>query len=99
LGLVLDEHDGKISVGDVIAEMSSAVSETKPETGDQLIKIQSLKINSVEELTQVYGKIGAGEKAELTMLRNGKEVVLQFEKPESNPGAKPVKIIQKQGNQ
>lgn len=97
LGLLLEKNDGIISVADVITEMSTAFKGTQPENGDQLIKIQSSTISSPEELTQIYGKIKAGEKAVLTMLRDGKEVVLQFEKPKEGDGG-PIKIIKKQGH-
>ena len=97
LGIVLSEKDGQIFVADVITEMSTVFAGNQPENGDQLIKIQSHKITSAKELTQIYDKIKAGEKADLIMLRGGKEIILQFEKPKSGCGAKPVKIIQKQG--
>jgi len=97
LGLLLEKKDGIISVADVITEMSTAFKGTQPENGDQLIKIQSSKINSPKKLTQIYGKIKAGEKAVLTMLRDGKEVVLQFEKPKEGDDG-PIKIIKQQGH-
>lgn len=97
IGLVLNEKEGQIFVADVITEMPTVFTGAQPETGDQLIKIQSHKITSTKELAQIYGKIKAGEKTDLTMLRGGKEIVLQFVKPKSGPGAKPVKIIRKQG--
>ncbi len=97
VGLVLDEKDGKISVVDVITEMASVFTGTQPESEDQLIKINSSKINSAEELTQIYGQVKAGEKVELTMLRKGKEILLTFEKPKSEPGSKPFKVMKKQG--
>ncbi len=96
-GLVLDEKDGKISVVDVITEMSSVFTGTQPESEDQLIKINSSKINSTEELTQIYSQIKVGEKVELTMLRKEKEILLTFEKPKSEPGSKPFKVMKKQG--
>jgi len=97
LGLIVDNINGQMIVADVITEMESVFIGTQPESDDQLIKIQSHKINSAEELAQIYGKIKAGEKAELTMSRGGKEVVLMFEKPKSEPGSKPFKVIKKQG--
>ena len=62
-----------------------------------LFKINLSKINSTEELTQIYSQIKAGEKVELTMLRKEKEVLLTFEKPESGCGGKPFKVMKKQG--
>ncbi len=96
-GLVLEEKDGKILVADVITEMGSVFVGTQPESEDQLIKINSSKINSTEELTQIYDQIKAGKKVELTMLRKEKEVLLTFEKPESGCGGKPFKVMKKQG--
>ena len=98
LGLLLEKKDGIIFVADVITEVSTAFKGTQPENGDQLIKIQSSKISSPKELTQIYDKIKAGEKVDLTVLRSGEEVILTFEKPESVPGSKSFKVMKKQGH-
>jgi S1-C subfamily serine protease len=97
LGLVLEEKDGGIYVADVITEMASVFDGNHPESGDRLIKIQDIGISSAENLTQVYGKIKEGDKASLTILRDGNEVALQFVKAKAGKDGGPIKIIQKQG--
>ncbi|MCP4706535.1 MAG: hypothetical protein GY865_18205, partial [candidate division Zixibacteria bacterium] len=97
LGLIVDNVNGKMIVVDVITEIESVFIGTQPDNDDQLIKIQSQNIKSVEHLSQIYENIKAGDKASMTMLRNGEEITLEFKKPNADQCPLKTKVMKKQG--
>ena len=77
-GILLDEKDGIITVGDYIGAIPVKFEGAKPAKGDILLKIQGEKVEGPDSIKQLWSKVEPGTKAELTFDRGGREITVRF---------------------
>ncbi len=77
-GILLDEKDGIITVGDVIDAIPVAFEDEKPAKGDVLLEIQGMKVDGSDSIEKLWSEVEPGTKAELTLDRGGREVIVRF---------------------
>lgn len=89
-GLLLKASEGHLVVEDVIEQIQIPFEGPAPERGDVILQFNNQAIGSSEKLDEVYGAIEIGQKIELKIQRDGKELTTTFVKPEARPLQKAV---------
>ncbi|MCP4633151.1 MAG: PDZ domain-containing protein [candidate division Zixibacteria bacterium] len=80
-GLVLVAENDMITVQDILTEIIPDFKGHIPQQGDSIIKLQGMKVKSLEGFSEKYNQIKTGETVNLVLLHNGRKVNTSFKKP------------------
>lgn len=80
-GLILKELNDKIVIDDVIPDLVKNFTGSKPEKGDIILKVQGSAVSAGEQVPEIYSAIRSGDRVELVLERQGREISSGFIKP------------------
>lgn len=80
-GVILTSSENKVKVDAKIAGM--ALEQADIQTGDIILKLNGMTINSMVHFFELYEKIEIGGKVDLEYFRGEKKLSLSFKKPEA----------------
>ncbi len=85
LGMLPNEDNGKVGVGQVLPFITDVIPENAPEVGDIIQELQGKKITSIKEMADIWEGIKIGDEVTLSIMRKGETIKAVFVKPEGGP--------------